>query len=149
MRSLSFDFYQIWKFIYLFTCLFVVFNTINRNTQLFKQITPKTCQNFMLLCTGENGVSASSSKPLHYRNSIFHRIVPNGWIQGGGWFLFVFWRTIGHLVSVRKSNWTKIDDDHLNVIFQIWVYIRTERILPLTLERNQNQPFCVRHVRII
>ena len=51
--------------------------------QLFNKIVPKTCENFRLLCTGEKGRSAKTSHNLHYKNQIFHRVVPNGWIQGG------------------------------------------------------------------
>ena len=36
-----------------------------------------------MLCTGEKGES-SNKVLLHYKMSIVHRIVPNGWIQGGG-----------------------------------------------------------------
>ena len=52
--------------------------------QLFSDIVPKTCENFRVLCTGEQGESKHTEYKLHYENSIFHRIVKNGWIQGGG-----------------------------------------------------------------
>ncbi|CAL1546855.1 unnamed protein product [Lymnaea stagnalis] len=51
--------------------------------ELFSDITPKTCANFLLLCSGEKGESIETGYRLCYENSIFHRIVKNGWIQGG------------------------------------------------------------------
>ena len=52
--------------------------------KLFKNIVPKTCENFRLLCTGEKGRSEKTGTKLSYENSLINRIVPNGWIQGGG-----------------------------------------------------------------
>uniref|UniRef100_A0A2I3GR20 Peptidyl-prolyl cis-trans isomerase n=1 Tax=Nomascus leucogenys TaxID=61853 RepID=A0A2I3GR20_NOMLE len=50
--------------------------------ELYCDVCPKTCKNFQVLCTGKAGFSQSGIR-LHYKNSIFHRIVRNGWIQGG------------------------------------------------------------------
>ncbi|XP_062954023.1 probable inactive peptidyl-prolyl cis-trans isomerase-like 6 isoform X3 [Cynocephalus volans] len=50
--------------------------------ELYCDACPKTCKNFQVLCTGKAGYSQSGIK-LHYKGSIFHRIVRNGWIQGG------------------------------------------------------------------
>ncbi len=41
--------------------------------QLFGEETPKTCANFLALCTGEAGIGANTEKPLHYKGSAFHR----------------------------------------------------------------------------
>ncbi|XP_041660838.1 probable inactive peptidyl-prolyl cis-trans isomerase-like 6 [Cheilinus undulatus] len=50
--------------------------------ELFSDICPKTSKNFEALCTGERGLSQSGF-PLCYKGSVFHRVVPNGWVQGG------------------------------------------------------------------
>ena len=50
---------------------------------LFDSVTPKTASNFRCLCTGERGLSPFSGKPLHYRGSSFHRIIPQFMLQGG------------------------------------------------------------------
>lgn len=50
--------------------------------ELFDDQAPETCKNFRALCTGEKGQSMKTGTVLHYKDSIIHRIVPNGWIQG-------------------------------------------------------------------
>jgi cyclophilin family peptidyl-prolyl cis-trans isomerase len=50
--------------------------------ELFDDICPMACQNFINLCTGERGSDVDGVK-LSYRNCPIHRIVPSGWIQTG------------------------------------------------------------------
>ncbi|CAM9250036.1 unnamed protein product [Choristocarpus tenellus] len=50
--------------------------------ELWAHICPKTCANFLHLCKGDKG-KTSSGKPLHYKGSIFHRVIKNFMLQGG------------------------------------------------------------------
>ena len=57
--------------------------------ELDSHLCPKTAHNFLSLCTGgsssEGGKEPEEKGPkLSYVNSLIHRIVPGGWIQGGG-----------------------------------------------------------------
>jgi peptidyl-prolyl isomerase D len=50
--------------------------------ELFADKCPKTAENFRALCTGEKGVG-KAGKPLHFKNSIFHRVIKDFMLQGG------------------------------------------------------------------
>lgn len=51
--------------------------------ELYSHLCPQTCENFLVLCTGKRGTSERGTR-LSYVNSLFHRVVPSGWVQGGG-----------------------------------------------------------------
>jgi len=50
--------------------------------ELFADVVPRTAENFRALCTGEMGMGVHG-KPLHFKGSIFHRIIPDFMCQGG------------------------------------------------------------------
>jgi len=50
--------------------------------ELFKNIVPRTAENFRALCVGDKGV-AKTGQPLHFKGCTFHRIIKNFMCQGG------------------------------------------------------------------
>ena len=76
--------------------------------ELFKDKTPKTAENFRALCTGEKG-SGQLGKPLHYKGSGFHRIIPQFMCQGGDF-------TRGNGTGGESIYGTKFADENFSVM---------------------------------
>ena len=49
--------------------------------ELFKDVTPKTAENFRQFCTGE--AKNQQGQPIGYKGCKFHRVIPEFMIQGG------------------------------------------------------------------
>ncbi len=51
--------------------------------ELFYNKTPKTAENFRALVCGDKGLGKNTGKPLHYKATVFHRVIKDFMIQGG------------------------------------------------------------------
>lgn len=50
--------------------------------ELFKDVVPRTCDNFLSLCRGDKGIGKTTGKPLTYKHSTFHRVIRKFMLQG-------------------------------------------------------------------
>ncbi|CAA7060430.1 unnamed protein product [Microthlaspi erraticum] len=75
--------------------------------ELFADVTPKTANNFRALCTGENGIG-KAGKPLHYKGSAFHRIIPGFMCQGGDF-------TRGNGTGGESIHGSKFEDENFKL----------------------------------
>ncbi|CAO2188141.1 unnamed protein product [Urochloa humidicola] len=77
--------------------------------ELYSDEVPETAENFRALCTGEKGVG-KSGKPLHYKGSVFHSVIPKYMCQGG---------------DITKGNGTGGESIYNGEVFRDEKFVRT------------------------
>eukprot|EP00076_Gallus_gallus_P038476 XP_025004014.1 NK-tumor recognition protein isoform X7 [Gallus gallus] len=71
--------------------------------QLFSDICPKTCKNFLCLCSGEKGIGKTTGKKLCYKGTTFHRVVKNFMIQGGDFSEAEVDTSLERILNIKKK----------------------------------------------
>ncbi|KAM6084299.1 putative inactive peptidyl-prolyl cis-trans isomerase-like 6 isoform 2-T2 [Theristicus caerulescens] len=95
--------------------------------ELFSDVCPRTCENFRALCAG-GATSPRDGRELTYKNSLFHRLVKNGWIQGGGVLLQGTPASAGRChrsTSPSRRCWTFSEGQRLNARREVVLHRET------------------------